>query len=788
VKLAQRGEKRCGASTGRSTTFVLFDAAGWVHAERGERHDDARNRVPARRGRSSSRRAADSVFAMNKPARSIGGRIRSPMPDASRAFARARHWLSAFWILVLLVGGPSASAASAHAVPGAIATAGSPQVAGARALGDAAAPLLSARIGAERAASASSSFGSVLVSSTPVIGDGIASIDLSQYPHVFRMSDASEIAIYSDTNLGLAYAIKTGIGWGSPHALAGPADQRHSAWTRDGDTLYGLTGPEFCSGPTEIHKLVYAAGTVTDTMAQVAVSTFCTSLEYGIYFDHANNLVHIWYEQQTTPSEQLAAYDTALARKYAATVAPTSVGCGDYATAVGGDGGALFFLFSVPACDQGIKSPELQRVVAGASAYTVTQETGVATGASHFFNAAMVWDGAHVLLVAKQDNAGIYVNTRTGPDAYSGWQNVAGPPDPIGGSFFTRITASVVGAVPYIGYSAYQTSTSGPDAGDASRQHRVLYYVSRVDGTWNPPTFLQGLDSNDYDPASGATTDLNDLGTWRFVYHVQGQCTSFSCGYGPFLYEGFVSSSDFGSDFGASAPWTFGDFSGNALSPDPVNLGTGSFTAHATDLSLPGRTLPLAFTRSYNSADTTSGPLGPAWTHSYNWKLTDTGSSVTVRRGDGRRDTYTRNADGTYALPADMFDPLVKNADGTFTLTLTSQVQYEFSAAGALTRIHEPAGNQIILAYTGANLTTITDAVGRTLTLSYDGANHLTQLQDPLGRKVTYAYDANGRLATITDKLGNTAARPRPSTSGPTRTTARPSTSPRSPTRTAGCG
>lgn len=208
-------------------------------------------------------------------------------------------------------------------------------------------------------------------------------------------------------------------------------------------------------------------------------------------------------------------------------------------------------------------------------------------------------------------------------------------------------------------------------------------------------------------------------------------------------------------DFGSDKPlgWTFG----HAYSPDPVNLATGNFVHHAEDLSLPGRLLGAAFTRWYNSADPSIGSLGPAWTHSYNWTITDSGATVSLRRGDGSVNVFTRNPDGSYADPPGVFDSLVKNPDATYALTLTNQVSFAFSSSGVLTRIAEPAGNHIDLAYTAGKLTTITDTVGRGITLSYDGANRLTQLQDPIGRKVTYAYDSNGRLATITDKIGNAA-------------------------------
>ncbi len=604
-----------------------------------------------------------------------------------------------------------------------------------------------------------SSIPDALVSSTPIIEDvGIASIDNAQWPHIFRMSDGNEIAIYSDTNLGLAYTIKSGAAWGPPTALTGPWDQSHTAWTRNGDTLYGLTGPEYCPLPASLrlHKITYSGGTATDTVAIVATETShpCILEGFGIYFDNPNNLVHVWYEQWDNPSDQLVAYNTNLLPQYSSSaVAPTNIFCTDRATSVNGDGGATFFLYSVPDCSS--TGVLLNRVTATASSYSVAAETGVGTGAPTFLNrAASVWDGSKLVLIADDDFDGVFVNTRTAQDTYSGWINVASRPDPGSDGTFIRITAGAVGGSVYIGYSLFRTSTSGPDAGNASAQHRVLYYVARVNSVWSTPMFVAGLDSNDYD-ASAAASDQNDTGTWRFVYHAE-RCSSFSnCSYGPFVYEGSVATGT--ADFGAGSPYAYGACPTCAISADPVNLATGSFTSHADDLDIPGRILGLSFTRWYNSADPTPGPLGFAWTHSFNWTLTDNGTSAIVRRGDGRQDTFTRNQDGSYIGSPNVFDTLAKNVDNSFTLTLTSQIQYEFSTTGQLTRIHEPAGNQIGLAYASGNLTTITDTVGRQATLTYDASNRLIQLLDPLGRKVTYAYDGTGRLATVTDKIGNAA-------------------------------
>src|SRR5439155_2633151 len=90
------------------------------------------------------------------------------------------------------------------------------------------------------------------------------------------------------------------------------------------------------------------------------------------------------------------------------------------------------------------------------------------------------------------------------------------------------------------------------------------------------------------------------------------------------------------TETGATTPYAYGDYEDGAYTDADVNVATGVYTTSATDLVMPGRVLGLDFTRTYNSSDATAGPLGPAWTHSYNWNLTDATSLVTIRRGDGR--------------------------------------------------------------------------------------------------------------------------------------------------------
>jgi RHS repeat-associated protein len=64
-------------------------------------------------------------------------------------------------------------------------------------------------------------------------------------------------------------------------------------------------------------------------------------------------------------------------------------------------------------------------------------------------------------------------------------------------------------------------------------------------------------------------------------------------------------------------------------------------------------------------------------------------------------------------------------------------------------------GNTTTLSYTGNRLTSITDPVGRAITLSYDPfTGFVTQATDPLGRVWRYSYQSNS-LVSVTDPLGN---------------------------------
>lgn len=192
----------------------------------------------------------------------------------------------------------------------------------------------------------------------------------------------------------------------------------------------------------------------------------------------------------------------------------------------------------------------------------------------------------------------------------------------------------------------------------------------------------------------------------------------------------------------------------NRFESDPVNTATGNYVYSASDLTLPGRGLNLAFTRSYNSLDAGVGSFGPGWRHAYHSALGfEAGGVVRFTAEDGAQYLYQPDGSGGYVRPTAGHSTLAALGDGTYQLTRRDQVNYHFAADGRLLELADRNGNALTFSYTGNLLTTITDTVGRTVALGYDANDRLASLSGPPSRSVTYAYDAAGRLATVTDVL-----------------------------------
>jgi YD repeat-containing protein len=187
---------------------------------------------------------------------------------------------------------------------------------------------------------------------------------------------------------------------------------------------------------------------------------------------------------------------------------------------------------------------------------------------------------------------------------------------------------------------------------------------------------------------------------------------------------------------------------------DPVNTATGNLTDAVVDLDYPVSGLELR--RTYNSLDTTSGPLGPGWVHSFASALSHhpaTGD-VVLRDFDGRLVTFRAQETGGYARPEELFGDLNRRLDGSWFIAYDDGRTEEFDAGGRLVERRDWDGQSVTLAYSGSVLTGATHSAGYSWTAGYDASGRLVAVTSSDGRAVAYTYGTNGALATVTDAAG----------------------------------
>jgi RHS repeat-associated protein len=243
------------------------------------------------------------------------------------------------------------------------------------------------------------------------------------------------------------------------------------------------------------------------------------------------------------------------------------------------------------------------------------------------------------------------------------------------------------------------------------------------------------------------------------------------------------------------------DCAESSTGDNPVNLATGMKIEGTTDISFGGARGGLGLTRVYTSDLAQSCdfcPFGRGTTHNYAVSLSgnfNAGGAGRVRMPDevsGRLFSYA-GTDSTGALlfttratSSQLGAVLRRLPAGTFEYRKEDGTVLSFDAGGKLVSVADRNGNTTTLSYSGANLTRVTDAVGRSIALDYDGSGRVTAATDPLGRvwrytyegtpgvaggpgltTVTeplgrvwrYAYVTGGRLASVTDPRGNAVKR-----------------------------
>lgn len=250
---------------------------------------------------------------------------------------------------------------------------------------------------------------------------------------------------------------------------------------------------------------------------------------------------------------------------------------------------------------------------------------------------------------------------------------------------------------------------------------------------------------------------------------------------------------------------------------DPVDLVTGSYTYSHNDIAVGSSTFPLSLglERTYSSGNReVPGPMGLGWTHNYvvtahansdgfegaganspisgaavivaanamhsllstsspvpldrvvissmvsTWLADQITSNVVAVSQPGKVEQFVKLADGSYNPPNGSASALTLSG-GAYTYTAKDKSTVVFNTSGNVSSMHMPSGPTISFTYSGSNLSSVSNGMGRSLSFTYgqtcaeSSTSELTQVSDGTGRSVSYAYDTNCNLTSFNDALSH---------------------------------
>jgi RHS repeat-associated protein len=294
---------------------------------------------------------------------------------------------------------------------------------------------------------------------------------------------------------------------------------------------------------------------------------------------------------------------------------------------------------------------------------------------------------------------------------------------------------------------------SANPSGFYNSTNNIRVFLGYGNGTFQSP-YVFGL--SNWSPAGITSMDLNGDGRPDVVTaNVPSNDVTVLVNTSPAPPKGgVVPAAEHSAGPSGTAPYVQGSCGCHG---QPIDTAYGNFWHTFSDLAVPGRGIQLGLSHTYSSVNAAvGGPLGYGWTYSYAMSLGQdpvTGN-VTIHEENGGQAAFTLSG-GVYSAPPRDIATLVKNPDGTFTFVRQARQRYTFNASGQLTAQTDLNGYATTLAYNvGGQLSTVTDPASRSLTFTWAGAN-LTQVSDPIGRTVSYAYnDGLGNLTDVTDANG----------------------------------
>ena len=206
----------------------------------------------------------------------------------------------------------------------------------------------------------------------------------------------------------------------------------------------------------------------------------------------------------------------------------------------------------------------------------------------------------------------------------------------------------------------------------------------------------------------------------------------------------------------------------DADSKEPINTISGYMHREEIDVVIPCPGLSLEFERAYNSGiDYTNGPLGPRWSHTYDWGASETSIVVTTIEENITNDVLEIRTGGgetislSWMITNHRWQCTLDNGwrayeatNSGYDLYLPGCILYAFDSNGVLQSISEQWNNELTLTYTNSYPTQLLSRVehnnGQYLDFTYQ-SNMLVTLNTPSTNfTISYSYNDQDELTNVT--------------------------------------
>ena len=115
---------------------------------------------------------------------------------------------------------------------------------------------------------------------------------------------------------------------------------------------------------------------------------------------------------------------------------------------------------------------------------------------------------------------------------------------------------------------------------------------------------------------------------------------------------------------------------------------------------------------------------------------------------DGTLHYYYSTGNGSITHEYDPTKVLTSTSSG-YVITDGQGNKKYFNSNGQFYKCVDNNDNTLTITITNNKITSVTDAVGRVVTLTYNSSNQLQSITDPAGRSITYSYSSTGTSATL---------------------------------------